>query len=474
MMAMKIDDKERFPIRPLAFAVALSLGLVSVPVHNAYAEETVEPTLSVESAPDSVSDSALSDLTFEEMLRLVMADNPVIDIADARIDQATQQSFQNRSYRFPKIEVSGAAGPEHNDPVPSEESGKALTAGRNLKLNVTQLLYDGGISRSEYQRSLRLENAAKAEAQIVAEELFMDVAVNYIDYWRYQVELSEAEEFVATMQKLVGDLDKMYQGGAASKLEVDFAKARLASARGLASGATASLNNAFSELEYLLPGLQKFEASAPETFNTIDLLPLSEYLEHGAVSNSGFLTNGYSIEATQLRVKAQKGQFKPTLDFELSGSIIDDEGGPSVQRDKVAAKLLLSYTLYNGGVRRGGVRRAEAQLRELQAERIQLERDVFRAIDQAYNGISAARITLDALMDEVASNEELQRLNRQNLALGTINIIELIDVEERLFNARARKNEIVASMHQQYLDLAISAGYTSELMSRYSIELATE
>ncbi len=413
-------------------------------------------------------------LSFEAVLHKAMANNPAIDVADARIDQAIELSRQNGSYRFPTIALSSTLGPEHNDPAPNTESGHAVTTGRNLKLSVTQLLYDGGSSKAEYERSQRLEGAANAEARIEVEDLFLDVVNYYIDYWRYQYELTQADQFVSTMDKLVADLGAMYRGGAASKLEVDFARARLASAQGVQSSATASLNNSLSELEYLVPGLQKFKAMSPEDFAAIRLKPLADYIEQGAVSNSGFVTNRFSREATQLRVDAQKGRYLPSVDFELSGSIIDDEGGPSVQRDKVAAKLLINYTLYSGGERKGGVRRAEAQLRELEAERVQLERDVFRAIDQSYNSITSARLTLDAVISEISANEDLQKLNRRNLELGTINIIELIDVEERLFNARSRKGEVVATMYQEYLDLMVSAGLSTELLEQYSLQLPEE
>ncbi len=419
----------------------------------------------------AVSGEQVEPVGFQALLHRAMASNPAIDIADARIDQAIELSRQNGSYRFPRIELSSTLGPEYNDPAPNTESGRDTTTGRNLKLSVTQLLYDGGSSRAEYERSQKLEGAANAEARIEVEDLFLDVASNYIDYWRYQYELAQADQFVTTMNELVADLGAMYQGGAASKLEVDFARARLASAQGVKSSATASLNNSLSELEYLVPGLQKFEATSPEEFADIRLLPLADYIEQGGVSNSGFMTNRFSQEATQLRVSAQKGRYLPSVDFELSGSIIDDEGGPTVQRDKLAAKLLINYTLYSGGERKGGVRRAEAQLRELEAERAQLERDVFRAIDQSYNSITSARLTLDAVVSEIEANEDLQTLNRRNLELGTINIIELIDVEERLFNARSRKGEVVATMYQEYLDLMVSAGLSETLLERYALHL---
>ena len=437
-------------------------------------ESLIEP----ESHASSVSEAEptneqLLTLRFTDMLALALVDNPNIVMAAERINQAIEQSNQIGAYRYPEIALTSTLGPEYNDPVPSEESGVATTIGKNVKLTLTHQLYDGGSARSNFNRSQRLVGAAEAESQIELESLLLDIVVNYVDYWRYQVELVQAEGFVSVMNDLVGDLDSMYNAGAISKLEVDFARARVASARGAETEAAASMNNAFSELEYLVPGLAKFSANSPEEFTDFSLLSLQEYLDNGASANSGFLTNKMNTEATELKVLSAKGLSKPTVNVELSGSYIDDEGQPSDRRLKAAAKFLLNYTFYNGGERRATVRRAESQLREFQAERVLLEREVFREIDQSFNNITASRLALDAVVDEIIAHEELQRLNRQNLALGTVKILELIDVEERLFNANSRKNEVMATMYQEYFTLLISAGFTEEILAKYELELAS-
>jgi outer membrane protein len=435
---------------------------------------SIDPHLPTPELPEIVlTDVPLPTLRFSDMLALALVDNPGVIMANERVIQAVENSNQVGAFRYPSVAATSAVGPEYNDPVASEESGVATTIGKNLKLTLTHQLYDGGTSRSKYNRSQKLVDAAEAEAQIELESLLLEIVVNYVDYWRYQVELSQAENFVNVMNDLVDDLNSMFKAGAVSKLEVDFARARVASARGARSEAGASMNNAFSELEYLVPGLSEFTANSPEKFSDFILLTLEEYLEKGAASNSGFITNQMNIEATQLKVRAARGGFKPTVNVELSGSYIDDEGQPSEPRMKAAAKFLLNYTLYNGGERRAAVRRAQAQLREFESERIQLERLVFREIDQSFNNITASRLALDAVNDEIIAHEELQRLNRQNLALGTVNIMELIDVEERLFNAHSRKYEVLATMYQEYFTLLVSAGFTKELLDKYELELAT-
>ena len=450
----------------------LLLMSVFFPSSTAFAQtpslDSVDPQQQLEEL------EAAPRLSFGDLWDRVINDNPDIDIADAQITQAEQLRRQSGSYRFPTIELSGEIGPEYNDPVTTTDSGRETTNGRNLSLTLSKLLLDGGSSRAEFQRSKRLEDAAKANEQVVEEDLFSDVSSRYIDYWRFQEDLKQVEIFVSTMEDLVADLDAMYRGGAASKLETDFARARLATARAAASTATASLNNAFSELAFLAPGLDLFLAFPPDTITEIKLFDEERYIDQGAASNSEFATNQEAINASRLRVKSQRGQFFPTLSFELSGSVNDDEGGTTERRDKLSAKLLLNYTLYSGGARRGGLRRAEAQVTELRAEREQLDRDVRRDIGLAYNSITASRLTLSAVTDEIEANMELQRLNRQNLEVGTINIIEVIDVEERLFNARTRKNEVIALMHTQYIDLLIASGYIADLLTGFESLAAVE
>lgn len=434
----------------------------------------IDPHLPPPVLPEIVlTDVPLPTLRFTDLLALALVDNPGVVMAEERVLQAMEQANQVGAFRYPSIAVTSTLGPEYNDPVASEESGVATTIGKNVKLTLTHQLYDGGAARSNFQRSSRLIGAAEAESQIELESLLLSIVINYVDYWRFQIELVQAEKFVSVMNDLVDDLNSMFKAGATSKLEVDFARARVASARGAESEANAAMNNAFSELEYLVPGLGHFSANSPEKFSDFILLSLQDYLDKGARSNSGFITNRMNTEATELKVRAAKGLFKPTVNVELSGSYIDDEGQPSEPRMKAAAKFLFNYTFYNGGERRAGVRRAESQLRELRAERISLEREVFREIDQSFNNITASRLALDAVNDEIIAHEELQRLNRQNLALGTVNIMELIDVEERLFNASKRKNEVLATMYQEYFTLQVSAGFTEEILAKYELELAT-
>jgi len=305
----------------------------------------VMPSIVITEKPDGM-------LEFPELLTLALADNPAVIMSEERVNQAVQQSQQIGAFRYPTVALTSSLGPEYNDPVESEESGVAKTIGKNVKLTMTKLLYDGGVAKRNLRRSDKLIDAAEAESRIEIEDVLLQVVTHYVDYWRFQLELGQAETFVDRMNELVEDLDSMFKAGAVSKLEVDFARARMASARGAQSEATASMNNAFSELEFLVPGLSTFTAKSPDSYTDFNLLTLDEYLEKGAASNTAFVTNQMNVDATRYKVESAKGQFKPTVNVELSGSYIDDEGQESEPRYKAAAKFLVKHNGIQACIRR--------------------------------------------------------------------------------------------------------------------------
>ena len=95
---------------------------------------------------------------------------------------------------------------------------------------------------------------------------------------------------------------------------------------------------------------------------------------------------------------------------------------------------------------------------ELEWDHERLVKDIDRRIKQSYNQITTNRLTLAATEDEIKANQELRRLNRQNLEMGDISILELIEVEERLFNSQATWHRISSKMLRNYYDLLIGVG----------------
>ncbi len=403
-------------------------------------------------------------LALHEVLELALANNPEVGAALAREEQARWQFREGQVYKYPSIDVVAEGGPEYNRPATASSHNEDITPGRTITFRVTQLLYDGGVSLNESDRRLQVRRTTELETRLIVEEIVVKAAEFYSQVLQHQRSARVAEEFVEEMQSIVSKLEVMFESGAASKLELDFAKARLASARAETGNTRAQLNDALSNLEFLTGPLPEFTAVPPKDIHGLSVLNLHEYIETARKQNATVLLNQSNQRALRYKIRAQRAQFSPILSLNLKSEALADEGGNLAGRNTTEVKLKAEYFLFDGGARRARLNRTRAQLKELQYEDERLFNEVDREVKQAYNQITTNRLTLDATEDEIVANRELRRLNRQNLEMGDISIIELIEVEERLFNSQATWYRVSSEMFKNYYDLQVSSGELANLV----------
>ncbi len=455
------------------------LGLLEVADSRAYSEittEIAETGLALPEADDEVPaehepsfryedlPSGPPELSLDDILELALANNPEVGSALAREEQAQWMFREAQVYKYPTVDVIAEAGPEYNRQATNSSHNEDITPGRTLTFRINQLLYDGGVSLNESDRRLQVRRSTELETRLIIEDIVAKAAEFYSQVLQHQRAAAVAEEFVAEMQSIVDKLEVMYESGAASKLELDFAKARLASARAETGNTQAQLNDALSNLVFLTGDLPDFTAVPPRDIHAIDVLNLSEYIEIARKQNAEVLLNKSNRKALRYKIRAQKAQFSPILSINLKSEALADEGGNLDPRNTTEVKLKAEYFMFDGGARKARLNKTKAQLKELDWEDERLYKEVDRQVKQAYNQITTNRLTLDATEDEIASNQELRRLNRQNLEMGEISIIELIEVEERLFNSQATWYRVSSEMFKNYYELLVSAGELSTLI----------
>jgi len=397
-------------------------------------------------------------LLLEEILELALANNPEVAMALAREEQARWGVREAAAYRFPTVDMVAELGPERNRPATRSSDIDDITPGRNINLRISKLLYDGGVSVAEEDRRRQIRRSTEIETRLVIEEIVLSAVESYMAILQNQQAARVAEEFVAEMQRMVNQISQMHQSGAASKIELDFAKSRLASARAQTGNSAAQLNDALSDLEFLTGDLPPFKAVAPINVSTVAVDTLINYVETARSNNAEILLNDSTKTTLSLKIRGQQAAYKPivTLNFKSEG--LQDEGGNSDPRSTTELKLKAEYFLIDGGVRKARIQRSKAQLMELEWDRERLIKDIDRRVKQSYNQITTNRLTLAATEDEIKANQELRRLNRQNLEIGDISILELIEVEERLFNSQATWHRISSEMLRNYYELLIGVG----------------
>lgn len=397
-------------------------------------------------------------LLLEQVLELALTNNPEVAMALAREEQARWGVREAGSYRSPTVDMVVELGPERNRPATNSSDIDDITPGRNLNLRISKLLYDGGVSIAEEDRRRQIRRTTEIETRLVIEEVVTKAIKSYMEILQNQQAATVAEDFVAEMQRMVNQITQMQESGAASKIELDFAKSRLASARAQTGNSAAQLNDALSNLEFLTGDLPEFIAVAPIDVSTVAVDTLLNYVEAARNNNAEVLLNTSNKTALSLKIRGQQAGYSPILSLNFKTEALQDEGGNSDAHVTSEVKLKAEYFLIDGGVRKARIQRSKAQLMELEWDHERLVKDIDRRIKQSYNQITTNRLTLAATEDEIKANQELRRLNRQNLEIGDISILELIEVEERLFNSQATWHRISSEMMRNYYELLIGVG----------------
>jgi outer membrane protein, adhesin transport system len=397
-------------------------------------------------------------LLLEQVLELALTNNPEVAMALAREEQARWGVREAGGYRSPTVDMAVEFGPERNRPATKSSDIDDITPGRNLNLRISKLLYDGGVSVAEENRRMQIRRTTEIETRLVIEEVVTKAIKSYMEILQNQQAARVAEDFVAEMQRMVNQISQMHESGAASKIELDFAKSRLASARAQTGNSAAQLNDALSNLEFLTGDLAEFTAVAPIDVSTVAVDTLLNYIEAARNNNAEVLLNASNKTALSLKIRGQQAGYSPILSINFKTEALQDEGGNSDAHTTSEIKLKAEYFLIDGGVRKARIQRSKAQLMELAWDHERLVKDIDRRIKQSYNQITTNRLTLAATEDEIKANQELRRLNRQNLEIGDISILELIEVEERLFNSQATWHRISSEMLRNYYDLLIGVG----------------
>lgn len=164
-----------------------------------------------------------------------------------------------------------------------------------------------------------------------------------------------------------------------------------------------------------------------------------------------------AVAAAEHNLSRVKGGHLPTVDafasLQYDQGFEMDAGG-----DSWMAGVVLNLPIYDAGVTRNRVKEAEAHLRVANERLRKAELGIGLEIRSARIAWSNARETLVVTDKMVEQAEESANLSRQRFETGVILSSELIDVENRLTEARMRRALAITQLQIAWADLKRALG----------------
>ena len=381
-------------------------------------------------------------LTLIEAVRLAVETHPTVKAAEAAWRTRAEEVGEVRAPFFPVVDGRVSSGLEHSDTpgtrgraTRGSDEGDTDLWHNDSQILLRQLIFDG------FETSNR-SDAAKTRTRVAgfqvrdSEELIALRAVEaYHDVLRRREIVELAEENVEAHIEVLGDVRIRAREGGGNIADVRQAEARLALARTRLTELSGDLRDA--ETDFLeAVGTVPEDLSLPEPPEELVPLTVDESVAEALGMSPAVTAANITVEARQEDVEASKGVFWPRLDIELSGQRNQNIGGSRGKEIIYRAFGVLRWNLFRGGGDRARTRR----LKELASRAIQLEAEIRRLVEEQmrvdFNARQVALDRLPTLEDRVLAADQVVAAYRQQFQLGQRTLLDVLDVENELFQAR--------------------------------------
>ncbi len=362
-----------------------------------------------------------------------IANNPVVKQSLKSYEAVIQEVEQAKGGYYPRIDATLGTGYEWTKIQGNED--EELNR-REARLNLNQMLFDGGFTTSEVERQEARMRSAAANLRDVSEDYVLEAGRAYLELLRREQLLNSSNETLYNHVRIFEQIKRRSESGMGSLSAIQQAESRLALAEINALAAENNLLDSQTNYERIIG-----ERPA-ETLEPVDAIiaPLPPSLEEAQLlttqNNPVMAVAQADIEAAIAQREAAKSNMYPRLDLEVERRWDDNlDGNPGPSED-LTAMLRLRYNLYNGGADQARVRRSEHQLGEAQAIQRDAMRQSRQSLELSWNAYEILSRQLDFLSERVMANEQTRDAYQKQFDIGQRTLLDLLDTENELFSSR--------------------------------------
>lgn len=378
--------------------------------------------------------AAANDAKTESLRDAIIASlrqNPDIQIALARQDDAKYSVDQARAAYLPRVDLTAATGPEYNVPnIP----GTTLMHRSEGTLNVHQNLWDFGVTINDIKRARAAYASAQWTTRGQIEQVSFDIASAYLNMLEKQKLIALVEGEIATQDKMSKMIEVQKDLGLTTSADVSRAKVRADSLQQQLLDAQSQLQQqreAYRRLTGHVPGLAvdlpPIDAALP---------PTAEMAVDGIASHSPDLASAMEgRRAVAKELESQYGNFFPKLSLDAQSNYKDEVLGRTGRNSDARVVFTMTYNLFNGGADLALKRRIQARLREADYQLDRVRRDVEQDIRIDFQSLQAARDKMATIESQVTAAEKVVSLYREQFRSGQRSVFDLLDSQQALYQA---------------------------------------
>jgi outer membrane protein TolC len=308
-----------------------------------------------------------------------------------------------------------------------------------------QMIVHGDIinfqKRADYHRALAAEAVAHAKSDIATRGLILTVVQNYYVMVSAQRKLANAQTSLNEAQNVLDITQKQEQGREAAHADVVKAELTVLQRQRDLQEAQLALDKARVGFAVLLFPNYGQDYSLTDDLDTTPILPPFPEIQAMASRNSPDMRAAQALVQQQTHaVTSAQWAMRPQLSFDYFFGINANEFALNNRQNLnnlgSVAQAQLTIPVWTWGAARSKVRQAEFQLKQAQLDLTFTQRQILAELNQFYAEAQVASAEMASLRRSVDLSEESLRLTQLRYTAGEATILELVDAQTTLVQAR--------------------------------------
>lgn len=382
--------------------------------------------------------------------------------------EATENIDVARSGYFPKLDLSTGIKREHLDEAGSAGRNISYTT-RGTSLYLEQMLFDGFFTRSEVERFSYAQRVRYFEMLDATEATALEVARAYNDVQRYRKLVDLAQENYVQHRAIHEQIARRVKAGVGRQVDLEQAGGRLALAESNLLVETSNLHDVSARFQRIVGKVPPADMKALALLNKDIPKSKADAVSAGYKNNPTLLAAQENIVSSMAEARGANAGFMPKLVFQARQDLGNKVSGYDNPADSSLTSygVVLNYNFYNGG--------ADSAKKRQYAERVNIAkdlrdkacRDIRQAVTIGFNDLKKLAEQIEYLDQHQLATEKARDAYRKQFDIGQRTLLDLLDTENELFDARrAYQNGV----HDQVFAYARTQAGMGQLLKQLGLQ----
>ena len=385
-----------------------------------------------------------SATSLREAVEHAVNTNPRVTAAQANRRATDEVLRQAQGRFFPEVDVNADYGKQRiNRPRGlGPNVNNVWRYRRQATISVRQALFDGFDRAYDYYRSQARITAASHRVLARSEAVGLSVVEAYVDVVRHRDLLRLANENVARHEQLMALIQERFEGGKAPIGDVEQTRERLEAAKSLVGQIKIALES--SKAKY-----RNAVGEDPVRLHKVGYAPgvppqIDEVIAIAAQNNPRVRAAEADIDIADFDKKQFRSSLFPQITLEGSHTRGKEIEGTPDRNDEYEGKIVLTWKLFDGGVRRARERELSERYAESIAEQHILLRELKQQIEIAWARFTTGREQLGALRRQAEQNRKVVAAYREAYNANRRSLLDVLDAESAGFGSQFELSNVSA------------------------------